>query len=50
MLVSSTLNLHHSTDPGSRDGEAIETLLVRADRAMRQAKRAGRDRVASTVD
>jgi len=30
--------------------EAIETLLVRADRAMRQAKRAGRDRVASVVD
>ncbi|WP_426690458.1 GGDEF domain-containing protein [Rhodanobacter ginsengiterrae] len=30
--------------------EAIETLLVRADRAMRQAKRAGRDRVASAVD
>jgi diguanylate cyclase (GGDEF)-like protein len=32
------------------DDEAIETLLIRADRAMRQAKRAGRDRVASTVD
>ena len=32
------------------DVEAIETLLIRADRAMRQAKRAGRDRVASTAD
>jgi PleD family two-component response regulator len=30
--------------------EAIEAMLVRADRAMQQAKSAGRDRVISALD